>query len=210
MIIKLCGMRRPEDIEYVNAEKPDFIGFILAEGYRRTISPEQAAKLAASLDMGIKPVGVFIDQPVEFLAEAAESIGLYAVQLHGNEDGEYISRLRGLTGAKIWKAARVRTAEDIEKADHCGADMLVLDSFSPDANGGTGKTADWDLIKSVKISTPYLLAGGIDISNIQQAMEILPPGCGIDVSSGIETGGVKDLNKIKAIMNIVRKVDENV
>ena len=88
--------------------------------------------------------------------------------------------------------------------------MLVLDSFSPDANGGTGKTADWNLIQSVETSTPYLLAGGIDINNISQAMEILPPNCGIDVSSGIETDGVKDFHKIKAIMNIVRKVDKNV
>ena len=210
MMIKLCGMRRSEDIEYVNAEKPDFIGFILAEGYRRTISAEQAAELAASLDSGIKPVGVFIDQPVEFLGSAAEKIGLYAVQLHGNEDREYISRLRKFTSAKIWKAARVRTAEDIHKADSCGADMLVLDSFSPNANGGTGKTADWELIKKAKTFTPYLLAGGIDINNIEQAMEILPPNCGIDVSSGIETNGVKDLGKIKAIMNIVRKVDKYV
>lgn len=209
-MIKLCGMRRPEDIEYVNAEKPDFIGFILAEGYRRTISVEQAAELASSLESGIKPVGVFIDQPVEFLGSAAEKIGLYAVQLHGNEDSEYISRLRKLTSAKIWKAARVRTAEDIRQADSLGADMLVLDSFSPNANGGTGKTADWNLIQSVETSTPYLLAGGIDINNIEQAIEILPPNCGIDVSSGIETDGVKDLNKIKAIMNIVRKVDKYV
>ena len=210
MIIKLCGMRRPEDIGYVNQTKPDFIGFILAEGYRRTISVEQASELAASLEKDIKPVGVFIDQPAEFLAEAAEKIGLYAVQLHGNEDSEYISRLRKLTNVQIWKAARVRTAEDIQRADSCGADMLVLDSFSPDANGGTGKTADWNLIQSVETSTPYLLAGGIDINNISQAMEILPPNCGIDVSSGIETDGVKDFHKIKAIMNIVRKVDKNV
>ena len=210
MIIKLCGMRRPEDIGYVNQAKPDFIGFILAEGYRRTISVEQAAKLASSLDSGIKPVGVFIDQPPEFLGSAVERIGLYAVQLHGNEDSEYISRLRNLTSAKIWKAARVRTEEDIRQADSIGADMLVLDSFSPDAHGGTGKTADWELIKSVKTVTPYLLAGGIDINNIEEAMKILRSGCGIDVSSGIETDGIKDLGKIKAILNIVRKVDKYV
>lgn len=207
MMIKLCGMRRPEDIGYANDAKPDFVGFILAEGYRRTISVERAAELAALLENGIKPVGVFIDQPVEFLGSAAERIGLHAVQLHGNEDSEYISRLRKLTDAKIWKAARVRTAEDIHKADHCGADMLVLDSFSPDAAGGTGKTADWDLIKSTEISTPYLLAGGIDVNNISEAMGILPPNCGIDISSGIETDGVKDFRKIKAIMSILRKVD---
>lgn len=210
MIIKLCGMRRPEDICYVNEAKPDFIGFILAEGYRRTISVQQAAELAASLEGGIKAVGVFIDQPVEFLSEAAEKIGLYAVQLHGNEDAEYISRLRKLTNVRIWKAARVRTAEDIHRADSFGADMLVLDSFSPNAHGGTGKTADWNLIQSVKTVTPYLLAGGIDINNISEAMEILPQGCGIDISSGIETDGVKDPEKIKAIMSILRKVDKDV
>lgn len=205
MMIKLCGMRRQEDIGYANEAKPDFIGFILAEGYRRTVSAEYAAELAASLQKGIKAVGVFIDQPPEFLAEAVEMIGLYAVQLHGNEDAEYISRLRKLTGAKIWKAARVQTAEDIHRADSCGADMLVLDSFSPNANGGTGKTADWELIKSVKTKTPYLLAGGIDINNIEQAIKILPDGCGIDVSSGTETDGVKDPDKIKAIMNYFTK-----
>lgn len=210
MLIKLCGMRRSEDIAYANASKPDFIGFILAEGYRRTISPEQAAELARLLNDGIKPVGVFVDQPAEFVAEAAEKIGLYAVQLHGNENREYISRLRKLTDAKIWKAARVRTEKDILLADHCGADMLVLDSFSPDANGGTGKIADWELIKNAKTVTPYLLAGGIDINNISEAMEILPPNCGIDISSGIETDGVKDPDKIKAIMHILRKVDKNV
>ena len=210
MKIKLCGMRRPEDIGYVNEAKPDFIGFILAEGYRRTISAEQAARLAASLENGIKAVGVFIDQPAEFLAEAAETIGLYAVQLHGSEDAEYISRLRKLTNVQIWKAARVRTADDIHNADSLRADMLVLDSFSPDAHGGTGKTADWELIKNVMTVTPYLLAGGIDINNISEAMEILPQGCGIDISSGIETDGVKDPHKIKAIMNILRKVDKDV
>ncbi|MCH5192354.1 MAG: phosphoribosylanthranilate isomerase [Oscillospiraceae bacterium] len=210
MLIKLCGMRRPQDIGYANDAKPDFIGFILAEGYRRTISAEQAAELAASLQSEIKAVGVFIDQSPEFLAETAEKIGLYAVQLHGNEDADYISRLRMLTKAKIWKAARVQTAEDIHHADSLGADMLVLDSFSPDANGGTGKVADWELIKSVRTNTPYLLAGGIDINNIEQAIKILPPGCGIDISGGTETDGVKDPDKIKAIMNIVRKVDKDV
>ena len=97
MMIKLCGMRRPEDIEYVNDAKPDFIGFILAEGYRRTITAQQAASLASSLQDGIKAVGVFIDQSPEFIAEAVKKIGLYDVQLHGNEDAVYISRLRKLT-----------------------------------------------------------------------------------------------------------------
>lgn len=207
-MIKLCGIRRTEDIEYVNEVNPDFIGFILAEGYRRTVSPEFAAVLMKGLRCGAKAVGVFVDQPVEFVSEAVKKIGLYAVQLHGNENPDYIAELRKHTSAKIWKAARVRCREDIFRADKSGADMLVLDSFSESAAGGTGKTADWELIKSTPTDLPYLLAGGIDINNISEAMKILPEGCGIDVSSGIETDGVKDLSKIKAIMKIVRKVDK--
>ncbi len=208
MMIKLCGLRRPEDIAYINEAKPDFAGFILAEGYRRTISPETAEMLAKQLDHSVKAVGVFIDQPVKFVAEVAEKAGFYAVQLQGNEDAEYISELKKISDMKIWKAVRVQTAEDIHKAESCGADMLVLDSYSKGANGGTGKTADWELIRNTVISMPYLLAGGINIDNISEAMKISP--CGVDISGGTETDGVKDPAKIQAIMNLVRKVDKNV
>lgn len=208
MMIKLCGLRRPEDIEYINEAMPDFAGFILAEGYRRTISPEQAVTLAKKLDARVRSVGVFIDQPPEFVAETAKKAGFYAIQLQGGEDAEYISGLRKITGAKIWKAVRVRTAKDIHEAEMIGADMLVLDSYSPGANGGTGKTADWELIRNTKISMPYFLAGGINADNISEAMKTKPDG--IDISGGTETDGVKDPVKIRAIMNSVRKVDKNV
>lgn len=208
MMIKLCGLRRPEDIAYINEAKPDFAGFILAEGYRRTIFPETAEMLAKQLDPEVKAVGVFIDQPVEFVAETAAKAGFYAVQLQGNEDGEYISKLRKISDVKIWKAVRVQSTADISAAEKLGADMLVLDSYSPNANGGTGKTADWELIRRTKISMPYLLAGGINADNISEAMEISP--YGVDISGGTETDGVKDPAKIQAIMRSVRKVDKNV
>ncbi len=210
MMIKLCGLRRYEDIDYINAVKPDFAGFILAEGYRRTVSEELAAKLVSALCTEIKPVGVFIDRSAEYVSDAADKIGLYAVQLHGDEDVNYIKQLRELTSAKIWKAVRVKSADDILKADSLGADMLVLDSFSEKAKGGTGKTFDRDIIKNIRTATPFLLAGGLNVCNIGEAMKMLPNGCGVDLSSGIETDGVKDFNKIKQIMNIVRKVDKNV
>ncbi len=208
MIIKLCGLRRPEDIAYINEARPDFAGFILAEGYRRTISPETASELVKQLDSAVKAVGVFIDQPVGFVADTAKKAGFYAVQLQGNEDAGYISDLRKISDAKIWKAVRVKSAEDIYNAEGYGADMLVLDSYSPAANGGTGKTADWELIRKTNISMPYLLAGGITAENISEAMKI--SGYGIDISGGTETDGVKDPVKIKTIMNLVRKVDKNV
>ncbi len=208
MMIKLCGLRREEDISYINEAKPDLAGFILAEGYRRTISPETAEMLAKQLDPSVKAVGVFIDQPVGSVAETAAKAGFYAVQLQGSEDAEYISALRKISDVKIWKAVRVQTAADISAAEKLGADMLVLDSYSPSANGGTGKTADWELIRRTKISMPYLLAGGINADNISEAMKISP--YGVDISGGTETDGVKDPAKIKAIMNLVRKVDKNV
>jgi len=210
MIIKLCGLRRLEDIEYVNAVKPDFAGFILAEGYRRTVAPEFAAKLVSALCPEIKPVGVFVDQSEEFVSRTAAAVGLYAVQLHGGENAEYISRLRKLTDSKIWKAVRVRTDKDISEADGMGADMLVLDSFSEGANGGTGKTFNWKIIQSASVNTPYLLAGGLNTENIAEAVKLLPEHCGVDLSSGIETNGVKDLQKIKEIMNILGKGDRYV
>ncbi len=210
MMIKLCGLRRFEDIEYVNAVKPDFAGFILAEGYRRTVDSDFAAELVSALNPEIKPVGVFVDQSAEFVSDAAEKVGLYAVQLHGDEDSAYISRLRGLTSAKIWKAARVRTAADVLKTDGLGADMLVLDSFSENANGGTGKVFNHEIIKNIRTVTPFLLAGGLNADNIGEALKILPANCGIDLSSGIETDGVKDFRKIKQIVSMVREGDKNV
>lgn len=210
MMVKLCGLRRFEDIEYVNAVRPDFAGFILAEGYRRTVAPEFAAALVSALRPEIKPVGVFVDQSTEFVSEAAEKIGLYAVQLHGEEDGAYILRLRELTSAKIWKAARVRTVSDVLKADSLGADMLVLDSFSENANGGTGKVFNHEIIRNIRTATPFLLAGGLNADNIGEALKILPANCGVDLSSGIETDGVKDFQKIKQIVNMVREGDKNV
>ncbi len=208
MMIKLCGLRRPEDIEYINEAKPDFAGFILAEGYRRTISPETAEMLVKKLDSSVRAVGVFIDQPVGSIAETAAKAGFYAVQLQGNENADHIAALRKISDVKIWKAVRVRSEEDIRAAEKYGADMLVLDSYSPNANGGTGKTADWELIRRTEISMPYLLAGGINADNISEAMKISP--YGVDISGGTETDGVKDPEKIRAIMRSVRKVDKNV
>ncbi len=210
VMVKLCGLRRFEDIEYVNAVKPDFAGFILAKGYRRTVTPEFAAELVSALCPEIKSVGVFVDQSAEFVSQAAEKIGLYTVQLHGDEDEAYISRLRKLTSAKIWKAARVRTAGDVLKADSLGADMLVLDSFSENVNGGTGKVFNHEIIKNIRTVTPFLLAGGLNADNIEEALKILPAGCGVDLSSGIETDGFKDFQKIIKIMSMIRKGDKNV
>lgn len=199
--IKLCGMRRPEDIEYINSFPPDYAGFILTSGFRRSIDKEAFLRLVSLLRGSISPVGVFVDEPIENVAEFAPK--LRVIQLHGSENEEYISRLRSLIpeGCEIWKAVRVKSQEDILKADRLPADKLLLDAFSENSVGGTGKTADWDLIGKTRISKPFFAAGGITSANFREAAERLSP-YGIDLSGGIETNGAKDLSKIREIMQI--------
>lgn len=204
MIVKLCGLRRPEDIGFINKFKPDFAGFILSPGFKRSITEEQFYNLEKLLDKNIKRAGVFVDESPETVIKYGESINI--IQLHGNEDRQYIQRLKDSVKCGIWKAVRVRSVSDIENADRLGADMLLLDSFVPGSCGGTGKTADLDIIKNADFKTPFLLAGGLNAENIESAIKKIKP-FGVDISSGIETDGFKDQDKIREIINIVRSVN---
>ncbi|MGN0656153.1 MAG: phosphoribosylanthranilate isomerase [Ruminiclostridium sp.] len=199
--IKLCGMRRPEDIEYLGSFPPDYAGFILTPGFRRSIDKETFLRLVSLLRGSISPVGVFVDEPIESVVGFAPK--LRVIQLHGSENEDYIRRLRKLIpeSCEIWKAVRVRSEDDILKADRLPADKLLLDAFSENSVGGTGKTADWDLIAKTRISKPFFAAGGITAANFREAAERLSP-YGIDLSGGIETNGAKDLAKIREIMQI--------
>lgn len=205
MKIKLCGIRRFEDISYVNEFKPDYIGFVFAPS-KRQISADFAAKLRAELDSGIKAVGVFVNSSPEETAHTAETVGLDVIQLHGDENKSFISSLRKITQCEIWKAIRVRTSEDIITGDNMGADKLLLDSYSSESYGGTGKKANLDAIKKSNIKTPFFLAGGLNAHNIVSALQSISP-FGADISGGIETNGFKDKNKIKEIINLVRSAD---
>lgn len=194
--IKLCGMFRPEDIAAVNAARPDFCGFVVdCPRSRRSVSPEKAAELASRLDAGIQAVGVFVDEPKETIARLAKS-SLSAVQLHGHEDEAYIQELRELVDVPIWKAFKVRGAEDLAAAKKSAADRVLLDS-----GAGSGKTFDWTLLADV--GRPYVLAGGLGPTNVAAAVELLHPWA-VDMSSGIETDGVKDPAKMRAAVAAVR------
>lgn len=203
--IKLCGIRRLEDADYLNKFPPDYAGFVFAP-YPRRITIAQAKEIGKRLDKKIKKVGVFVDHPLEEMAEFSQIIDVY--QLHGDESGEYIERLRKLIPAEkeIWKAVRVRASEDIERAEELNADKLILDAYSKDKHGGTGKAFDWDIINKIKITKPYFAAGGINADNIEEAARKLNP-YGIDLSGGIETDGVKDREKIKTITELVNKLN---
>ena len=205
MMVKLCGIRRPEDVAYLNEFRPDYAGFVFA-GSRRRVSPETAKSLAEKLDAGIRKAGVFVDEPVESIARTVRTGGLDAVQLHGNESAEVIRSLRMLLpDVEIWKAVRVRDRFSIPRALELGADRLLLDSFSESLYGGTGRKADWRLIKESNLRVPFILAGGLNSENMEEAVGELSP-WGVDISSGIETNGVKDRGKIEKIMRMIRKV----
>ena len=182
--IKICGLKREEDIEIVNKYKPDYIGFIFALNRKRTIDVEKAKKLYSKLDHNILAVGVFLDQDIKYIKQCIPYIDL--IQLHGDEDEEYIKELKKITNKKIINAYR----EDIN------ADYILLDNINP----GSGISVEWEDIKCY--NKPVFLAGGINISNINKALE-LKPYC-IDVSSGVETNGFKDESKIKEIIKRVR------
>ena len=188
MKIKFCGMRRAEDIAALNELKPDFAGFILAKGFKRTITYKEAEDLGRALDPEIKKVGVFVNDDVETVAELVKKAVIDIPQLHGDEDEEYIKKLRTLCDAEIIKVFKIKTEEDVAKAVACSADHILLD-----AGTGEGKTFEWQLIKELK--RPYILAGGLDADNITEAVKALHP-WGVDVSSGIETNGIKDPEKM--------------
>ncbi|MDE6853232.1 MAG: phosphoribosylanthranilate isomerase [Lachnospiraceae bacterium] len=205
--MKICGLRRREDVDYVNRWRPDYIGFILAEGFRRQILPEQAAELAKYLDPGIQRVGVFVNQPVAFVSDLLDRGIIQLAQLHGDEDEEYMQDLREVCEkrgcqCRIIQAIRVRTTEDIHQAQESSADLLLLDAWSDKSVGGSGETFDWSLIQGVH--RPFLLAGGLGADNVAEAIRRVQP-YGIDASSSLETEGYKDPDKIRAFVEAVKE-----
>lgn len=196
--IKLCGLTRECDIIAANELMPDYIGFVFAEKSRRYLSPERAVELKRLLRPDITAVGVFVNEAPEKVADLLAKGIIDVAQLHGDEDEDYIARLRWLTDQPIIKAFRIDTSADVRMAEQSSADCLLLDSGS----GGTGSAFDWSLVKA--IDRPYFLAGGLGIDNVVQAIEVLSP-YAVDVSSGIETDGVKDKNKMAAFIAAIRK-----
>ncbi len=201
--IKICGIRRKQDVEYVNDFQPDYMGFIFAGQSRRYVNAFEAEQLTRSASSYIKKVGVFVDEKPAVIANLVRNVPLDVVQLHGNEDEAMIKEIKELTGVPVWKAVRVRTKEDVNKFIDSSADMLLFDAYSENIAGGTGKTFNWDLLKDVK--RKFILAGGLNIKNIARAIRTCKP-YGVDISSGVETDFVKDKEKIRQIMRIIRKV----
>lgn len=198
--LKICGLRRYEDIEYVNEFCPDYAGFILSTPFWRSINIDTLAKLTERLSRKITPVGVFVNEKIDYIIPFSKYLSV--IQLHGDENNEYIKALRTKTDCEIWKAVRPQTTDEINKACSLDADKLLIDSFSKDSVGGTGKVGNWDIIKQAKITKPFFLAGGISSDNVTDAINTVNP-FGVDVSSSVETDKKKDREKIKNIVEII-------
>lgn len=202
--IKICGIKRLEDIEIVNKYKPDYIGFVFYKN-SRYVDFETAKELKSKLDKSIRAVGVFVNEPIDFIVKLCISNIIDVVQLHGDEDDEYIKQLRALVKCRIIKAVRVKSAEQILQEEQKKCDFLLLDTYKKDVYGGSGEKFNWDLIPDDLVKE-YFLAGGLNADNIQLAIKTLHPFC-VDVSSSVETDGVKDEQKIKKIIEKVRSVN---
>lgn len=195
--IKICGLRRTEDVDYVNEFKPDYAGFIYVPGRTRNVEPELGKLLKARLDPHIKAVGVFLNEEREKIASIYDD-GLFdIIQLHGQESKEDVKWLRDRTGAQVIKAVSVKTSDDIRRWEESEADYLLLDN----GNGGTGKSFDWKLI--CHMTKPYFIAGGINADNLSEALGYKP--YGVDISGGVEKDGFKNRELIKKVIEIVRR-----
>ena len=188
--IKFCGLTRDCDIVWANQLAPDYIGFVFAPGSKRFVTAEKAAALKALLSPRIQAVGVFVNEELRHVAALLNGGIIDMAQLHGNEDEDYIRAMQALTQKRLIQAFIIQTADDIKAANESLADLILLDS-----GAGTGKSFNWDLIS--KIRRPYFLAGGLSPENVSEAIARLQP-FAVDVSSGIETDGIKDKAKMAA------------
>ena len=199
MKIKICGLKREEDIFYANEVLPDYVGFVFA-GNKRRVSFEQAAHLRELLDKRIQTVGVFVDEEPANVQRLLQQGIIDMAQLHGNETEEAIRALQESSGKPVLKAVKVTSREDVKRWLPSQADYLLFDSGQ-----GTGKTFDWKLLEDAEHSgRPYFLAGGLNLENMEEALKALHPYC-MDVSSGAETDGYKDLEKMRRLTELCRR-----
>ena len=222
--VKMCGISKVETIPAVVDAKPDYMGLVFAPS-KRQVTVDQAKTLVEELHKQyanrynrdaeqysnqtlihqefIKTVGIFVNETLDNLVTIATEVNLDAVQLHGDEDEAFIQSLKERTNVEVWKAVQIRSAADAEVWIDSSADMLLFDAYHKDERGGTGEVFDWSSLD--EFERPFMLAGGIDSTNVARAIRTVRP-YGIDISSGIETEGVKNDEKIKAFTNIVRTI----
>ncbi|MCP1101579.1 phosphoribosylanthranilate isomerase [Aequitasia blattaphilus] len=197
--IKVCGIKRLEDVEYLNELMPDYAGFVFAQSSRQ-ISKEEGSFLRSRLDGMIPVVGVFVNENPEVVLDCVEQGIVQMIQLHGEEGNNYIDFLRRYSAVPIIKSISITKKEDMDSVRDSTADYVLLDNRSP----GSGKKFNWDLVE--KIERPFFLAGGISIDNVEESIHRFKP-YGVDSSSSLETDGVKDKKKIKEFIRRIKNVE---
>lgn len=206
MLIKICGITTLEEIDYINELKPDYIGFVFAES-KRKVNIENGKELLKAIDKDIKSVGVFRNNSKEYIIEVVKNLPLDIIQLHGDEDNDFIDYLKDKTNCEIWKAVGIKSKDDLIKANDFNVETLLLDGSNP----GSGELFPWKYLKEINVNKKFFIAGGINEENVLEAMEKVNP-YGIDTSSGVETieNGIrkKDKEKIKRLINEVREYNE--
>ena len=202
--IKICGLKRPEDITYVNEAKPDYCGFIIEfPKSSRNVTGALVRELTAKLNPDIIPVGVFVNVAPERVEELLLDGTIHIAQLHGQEDEAYIKKLKSLTDHPVMKAFSIQEKKDLDVVAASSADLILLDH----GKGGTGETFDWSLLEGWT-KRPYFLAGGLNPENIPEAIQRIHP-WGIDLSSAVETDGKKDREKILQAVKTVRNFESS-
>lgn len=207
--IKLCGMMRNCDIVYANEAMPDYVGFIFADT-RRKVTASQAEEMKSLLHRDIRAVGVFVDADPAYVTGLSGRGIIDVIQLHGHEDTEYIRKIREMSDCPVIKAVKVTDEKDIIRAAELDVDYLLLDAYRKGIPGGTGEQFDWDIIERVRdreqtsiCDKPFFLAGGINLYNLSEAAAV--GAYGLDISTGIETDGYKDREKMIEAVRLIRQ-----
>lgn len=210
---KFCGIQDEETIPVLVGTHPDYIGFVFAPS-KRQVSPERATTLTRALHAQtvavgsphyIKTVGVFVNEDLDRLCAIADQVGLDVIQLHGDEDEDYVEALKEKTDKEVWKAVSVRSLQDVNRWAYSDVDRLLFDAYSPSVRGGSGAHFDWELLKDFH-AKPFMLAGGLNEFNLARAIRTVKP-AGIDMSSGLEVDGRKDtatIRRVGAIIDTIR------
>jgi len=201
--IKICGIKTEEEVHLINGYPLQYIGFIFAKS-KRQVSIEKAQALRKLVREDIQVVGVFMDQPVDYILEATRKCGLNKVQLHGSEDEKIIQKIP----VPVWKSIGVKGEDSMALLeDYPSAEGLLLDTYHKGATGGTGKAFNWDLVKDLKLKQKFILAGGLSPENALEAIETVGPNV-LDLNSGLETDLMKDPVKVAALFDVLGGKDE--
>jgi phosphoribosylanthranilate isomerase len=202
--IKFCGITRVEDAEYAVSLGAWAVGMIFWPQSPRACDPAVANRIAKSFRRETEVAGVFFNQPLDEVAELAETARLSLIQLHGDEGPAYCSEIRRRTGARIIKAARVRQAADVQAIGAFQTSFHLLDTHVPGTPGGTGETFDWSLAAQRRSRVPLILSGGLTAANVGDAIAAVRL-YGVDVASGVELEpGIKDHAAMSAFSDAVK------